>query len=308
MIQLFADLYHMAREDRLDQAEPIAQFSSYLESERGSRETGRYAKAGAYWKEKLDKKPDLLTFYGKAFDRDQIEVLRIHHDIGPERSEKVRAIAANDKVLPGPFELSVCNVFLTVVSAYIHCISGSRRFGLGIPFHNRRGKKFKRSIGPFMHIMPLIAHVEKEDTFQSLMDRMRLENRNSLRYGEYPLGNRLLDQSYSVEFNYVPIGYPTLDGAQIAGEWLHPGHGTEALAIQFHDLSKTGSYTAEFDFNLGIFDHALQEQTLIHFDRVLDAFLDNLDHAIDETALLWHEDQKQRKTTLEEEATFDFDF
>ena len=79
-----------------------------------------------------------------------------------------------------------------------------------------------------------------------------------------------------------PAAFGPFAGLPVEVEWVHPGHGdsVHALRLQVHDFSASGRYVLHFDFNDAALDDRLRRRSLEHFERVLDAFLDDPDRPI----------------------------
>ena len=86
----------------------------------------------------------------------------------------------------------------------------------------------------------------------------------------------------NVVLNYVPGSFGTFAGLPAEVEWVHPGHGdsVHALRLQVHDFPGAGRYVLHFDFNDGALEPRLRRRSLRHFERLLDAVVEEPDRSI----------------------------
>ena len=61
-----ADLYQRSMQGRLPETVPLLPFGDYIAHEHAQRESSRYRKAEAYWKQKLTEDASQISFYGKV--------------------------------------------------------------------------------------------------------------------------------------------------------------------------------------------------------------------------------------------------
>ncbi len=302
-----SEFYELSLEDRLEERVALPPFQDYIRYEREIRGSPQYLEAAAYWQEKLAEEVEPLTFYGKPALKQTTQTHRVSCDLGLERTAGLKAMAAREEVFTKSLDASLANIFTALLCTYLYRISGNRRLSLGLPYHNRRSKAFRETIGQLIQVLPLRITIAEDETFLSLIKKIADENIKNFRYLEYPVGNSWKQQIYDVEFNYLPAADLKFRQAPVKIEWFFPGHANESLTLQVHDLGLSGKFILEFDFNHDIFSEAERTQAVQHFLRVLDAFLEDYHYPINRADLLLLETQKQKISALDSEVTFDFD-
>ena len=103
----------------------------------------------------------------------------------------------------------------------------------------------------------------------------------------------------SVVLNYVPVSFGDFAGLPVEVEWVHPGHGdsVHAVRLQVHDFAGSHRYRLHFDFNDAVLDERLRRRSLRHFERLLDALLDDPDRPIAAVDILT-DDERQALAAL----------
>ena len=280
------DLYRQSLAGQLPERYELPQFSAYLAHEQAVQQTPRYRQAEAYWREKLSEPIEPLSFYGKPALKQTTKVERVTRELGYERTQKLKARAADKELFMVSADATLFNIFATVWTAYLYRLTGSRRIALGAPFHNRATKAFLETIGMFTRILPLRVEVAEGETFATLQKKVVSEFYRTLRHHEYPVSNPLNRPAYDVEFNYINTALPVVEGVPTTVRWLHPGHANESLAFQVHDIGQTGSLMLNFDFNCDVFDAPARAQAIEHFLQVVDAFIADRARPLDTVSLL----------------------
>ena len=265
------DLYGRACQGRLDEPFALPQFANFVAYERDQRRTSLYQKARAYWEHKLTEAPDPILFSGLPSARRGTRVVRVPCDLGVERSHRLKAVAAREEFAAATIHVSLFNLFVTGLLAYLYCISGRRHIALGTPFLNRPSRAFKETIGLFMQMSPLHFTIAEEETFASLSRKVKAEMFEVLRHQRFTTANSPQHKVYDVVFNYNHSAGPDFHGAAIETESIYPGHETNSLALQVHDYDIQGSFAVDFDFHCDVFTEQDQRQTIRRVLRVLDA-------------------------------------
>jgi amino acid adenylation domain-containing protein len=282
IFQYVSILYHCFLNKQEPDCFELPQFQDYVDYELDYQKSARYRKAEDYWTQKLAAKLDPISFYGRNPLTQTTQVQRVSYSLGQERSQRLKAIAAQHTEFGISDSTSLFNIFLAVLAAYLYRISGNRLISIGMPFHNRRSKRFKQTVGSFVQTVPLHIAINDSDTLQSLIERIANTTTEALRYGQYVLRGSQQQPLYNVSLNYELQTASQFQGVAIKNESIHAGHGTESLVIKIRDWDSSGELFLDFDFHQDIFDENLQSLTIQHFLQTLDTFLDyravNIDH------------------------------
>lgn len=267
-----ADLYRRACEGRLPQSLDLPRFADYILYEQSHRASPRYRKTEEYWKAFLARAGDRVDFYGKVPAVMTTGVRRLSHDLGPERTRRIKSAAqalAGEAGQAGLFDL-----FAAVLIGYLDCLNGHESYTIGVPFHNRRSG-FKETIGFFSEVLPVRVQLDEHESFASLVRKFNGEVRRTLRYGQYAVTNPLFKRVYDVTLNFHTRSFADFAGIPARPEWIHSGHGDETLAVQIHDFASAENLVADFDLHDAVFEERDGERVVAHYLRVLDVLLDN---------------------------------
>jgi iturin family lipopeptide synthetase A len=263
---------------------PTPAFADYLAEERGLAGSEEARQAEAYWREKLARPVDPLTFYGAPAARRAGPAEQVVCDLGPERTARLRRLAADEPFYFASVELSLLSLVGALVATWLARTGGSRALSLGVPFHNRLTAAARRTIGLFMQILPVHLRLDAKETFPSLAEKLALESLESVRFRQFSVGNQLHRRAYEVELNYMPVGLATFAGVAVESEWFQPAETTsESLAVQILDRGE--SLVLRLSFHGEVFAPRQRQLALGHILRVVDALLENPARPIDSFAL-----------------------
>ena len=270
-----AKLYALALENALATASKILPFQSYLNFEKGIRNQTKKETITQYWKDKLKSLPTPPRLYGKAGEKNSSQSKRILVDLGTERSEALRALTKEKDLRAFTQDMSLFNIFSTVLFAYLKRVSGQDDLLIGAPSHNRPTADFKKTPGVFIEIFPMQTEVGEDDTFMDLFRKVRIEASGFLRNAQSGYSSPALSGSFNVFLNYITGNFGDFNGIPMRSEWILPGHADPAhhLRVQIHDFDSTGDIKIHFDFNTSVFDDEMCQNAPQHFLRLLDAFI-----------------------------------
>jgi len=263
-----ADLYRRSMQGELPDSLKLFPFANYVSHERVQRNSPRHRSSKAYWKEFLSETGDETVFYGKAREKATTRVRRISRDLGPGRTRRLRSVLASVGQ-----QASVLQIFAGILVGYLHCLNGKETYVIGIPFHNRRSKIFKETIGFFSEVLPVRISLGDDETFVSLLPKLKAAVFQAARHGGYAVASPYFKRPYDVVLNYHTHSFSDFAGMAAWQQWIHNGHGDESLTIQISDFGSSKSLAVDFELHEAIFSEQQSEQAASHFFRVLDAFL-----------------------------------
>lgn len=280
------ELYERAEASELPESVDLPQFEKHVARERKQLDTPRYKKAEAYWTEKLARKTEPLEFYGRPRPAMTTRVHRVVCELGVERTRKLKEIAALKEITAGWPSASLLNIFGALLLTYLFRITGNKSFSIGVPFHNRHSIESMETIGTFMEVLVLRAGIDADETFPSLVHKLRNDLFESTKHGGYPIRNSLQDRTYDVFLNYHNAVMPAFAGSAVESIWLHPEAGNESLTLQVHDFDNTDNLTLDLEFDCSVFDSEQRAQATEHFLQVLDGFLEDHQRTLQSVKLL----------------------
>ncbi|GGG08733.1 hypothetical protein GCM10011344_06640 [Dokdonia pacifica] len=263
-------------------------YKTYIQQERLERTLTKNDTAKEYWAQKIKTSPPTPNLYFNPPISLGTESTRSYINLGLERSKKLRALANERGIRVWTEHLSLYNIFLTTLFAYLYRVSGQEQLTIGSPTHNRTSKKIKETVGFFVEVFPLFATIDKEETFLSLLQKVQVESNHFLKHAKPGISTSDLHRSFHVLFNYIHAANTDFDGVPVRSEWVHSGHHDprHQIRLHVHDLQNTGEIQLYFDLNNHAFD--TQKQALIpqHFVMLLDAFIAHKEQAIAQPPLV----------------------
>jgi amino acid adenylation domain-containing protein len=281
-------LYTMALQDDLDDIETFPSYRDFLAHAENIQESGKNIEVLKHWNEKQKAFPSVPALYHKKGVLLDTASKRLHVKLGKERSEKIQELA-NIKGIGGwSLDLTLYNIFLTSLFAYLYRVTGQEKLVIGSPTHNRTTKKFKETIGFFVETFPLLAEIEEGETFMSLLKKIQIESNSFLKNAQIGASTPEMSRAFNVFFNYINTVNSEFNGAPVKTSWVHPGHmdPRHHIRLHVHDFDNSGEIQLYFDLNIKVFDTESQQKVPEHFLKILDAFIENHVQKIDTVNLI----------------------
>lgn len=235
--------------------------------------SGKFHSDRAYWRQRVTEAQSLFNLRYRAASAGEQEAVSRRRAISISR-QKFNALVA----LARTMDVSVSQLFLGLLSVYLHRISSERRILIGVPFHNRRKAAYKRVLGVFMGMSVLSVDMpDDERTFGEHVRSMGRQQLSDLRHQRYPLSGIVRDLGlagkrrtpFEVAFNYLRLG-----GAMRFGEgegalvYVSHHHEPLPLMVTLCEYGEAGEVELQLDHNL---DYISEEDASLMQDRL--AFL-----------------------------------
>ena len=283
------ELYGQSINGKLSEATSLPPYEKYRNYEQKSRAKQQaQADSENYWKEQLSCLPATPKLYGYADAGKGSDSQRLSVSLGKERTDRLRALTQETDLRAWTEHLSLFNIFATLLMAYIYRVSGQQKLSIGTPSHNRPTPDFKNTAGLFVELFPLIANIEKGESFISLFRKVQGEANEFLKYAQSGAAFPELSRGFNVVLNYINATFSDFNGIAMQSDWVHPNHADTAhvLRLQVHDFDGSGIITLHFDVNTTVFPEKVKEQMSTHFIQLVDAFIENRAMSIAKPSLL----------------------
>ncbi len=272
------------RRDELATLPPLPEFEAYVAYEQIAREKNE---ASQQW---FDTKTSLvrLPLYGNKSSITSTATRRLTLRLGQERSEQLRTLAMQKDVRSLTRHMSQFNLILTVLYALLYRISGQRSLAIGAPAHNRPTRAFKETLGLFIEVFPLSVEIEADETFDSLLQKVKAESNAFLRYAQPGASDAKYQRSFNTLLNYITASFGDFAGLPMNSEWFHSGHCDRGhvFRLQVHDFDDQEQLVFHFDFNEEVFNEGRPSNAIEHFQRLFEAMLADRFQCLDAVDLL----------------------
>ena len=266
--------YQTASATRLPMAEPV--------------------RAREHWTARQARQGRSVPLYGRNPNPINTASTRLTIKLDEDRSRALDQLCRQEGFLSLSEDLSRFAVFATLLTSWLHLVSGRSDLGFDCPVTGRPTAEPKRTIGLFIEMFPFAATVESNDTFRSLGARCLEEAKIFLQHAMPGMSSPSGATASNIVLNYFPASFGTFAGVPVEAEWIHPGHGdsVHALRLQVHDFSGSGRYVLHFDFNERVLPERFRQRGLEHFENVLDALLENPDREVASVDILVDEERR----------------
>lgn len=266
---------------------PLYPFETYLNLERDYRVSPQFQRGEQFWQQKLDKNVEPLFFFGKKGSKKGTHIKRVEFALDAERTAQISALAAQPEFRDLTMELTMFNLLSALFFALVYHLTGNERLTFLSPMHNRPTQAFRQTIGLLMEICPFAVDVAADESFASLVQKLKYQTRGAMRFSQHGSSVSLKNKAHDLMFNYHTRPLLTFDGQVIEQKQLSVGHSTETFALHVHEFEGTGKLLFKFDFHKDIFTDAEQETAVAVFQALLDAFLADPTQPLKEVKLPW---------------------
>lgn len=235
----------------------------------------RYTKDKSYWAEhvKTIVPPSLNPRYQHAF-------LTAGRVPSRRRIIEIPRVEFNElKLLADSVDAGVSHYFLAMLAVYFANSSGQDRLVFGLPYHNRRDRNQKRTLGVFTSISPLCIDMGDGDcTFSELVENIRKQQKANFRHQRYPLGHLIRDLAepgghrflYDIGFNYLKLsGGVSFAGQDASLVYLSHNHERTPLMVTLCESGESEPVELQLDYNLAYFSDSDISQMADRFSFLL---------------------------------------
>ncbi|MEM9142879.1 MAG: amino acid adenylation domain-containing protein, partial [Bacteroidota bacterium] len=252
-----------------------------------------------YWNVKTKELLNVPPLYGNNETVRSTHSERVALTLGPNRAQKLKQLALLPEIRSFTPNLTLFNLFATLLFAFIHRVSGQKKLALGAPALNRPTKAFRKTPGLFIEIFPLVSQVEDTDSFMSLLGRIKLETNDYLRYAQPGGATPQVSKSFNAVLNYITASFDDMEGISAKSEWIHPGHCDPAHHLRCHvyDFDASGNIHVYFDLNEKVFGPILRQAMPQHFLNLLDALLEDIHQPLTRASLITENERQVALST-----------
>lgn len=283
-----SQLYNSVLQGVNDVSESIPLFEDYSLYCGELMQSDTLDNATKYWEQKLKDLPQAAPLYFKKDTHSATTSERCQILLGKKRSIKLKELANQKGIRGWTLDSTYYTIFLTVLFAYLHRITGQDELVIGSPSHNRTSKAFKNTVGLFIESFPLKISMDKNDTFLSLFEKVQIESNSFLKNAQTGTSNSELSRSYNTYFNYINATNTAFSNLPVKTDWVHPNHidPRHHIRLHVHDFDNTGTIKLYFDLNTQIFNK--EERSLVpqHFLSVLDFCTDHPEESLSSASII----------------------
>ncbi|MEM7379735.1 MAG: condensation domain-containing protein, partial [Bacteroidota bacterium] len=259
-----------------------------------TQNTSRKGNTDELLSEKLEGLGQLPRYYGVKRDDSSTRASRISIPLSKEKSDQIRALLSDPDLRSWSEHMSLFNFFTSLFFVFLFRTSGQQKIAIGAPTHNRGTRKFARSVGYFVQVFQLVNELNSTDTFRTLIKRNALEIHDYLRYSTQGEVSSKMNQSFNAVLNYINTEFGNFCDFETETTWIHPGHIDEQHQIRCHimNFQSSGAFEIAIDLNNAVFSKALRDKVSVHFTKLLDAFIADLDTPILKPELITADEKK----------------
>ncbi len=264
-----SDYYHDP-----DSQHKRAAWSTIVASDQQYLESQRYQSHKAFWQKELSGQHQsiLSPYYLNDFsNRQSIPSRRSIIHLSTQQLAAIDHLALINKV-------GVAQVYLAVFYSYFTLAYSQQKIVFGVPFHNRKNRLQKKSLGVFTSISPMVLDYQGEMSFMQLLQKVLMKQKTHLRHQRYPFAHMKFDARegtvYDVGFNYLKLdNQPSFENDQSQVVYWSHRHEQTPLMITVWEYEKDQYAEVQLDFNLAYFNEfevsLMSDRMVFLMDQVL---------------------------------------
>ncbi|WP_339251668.1 amino acid adenylation domain-containing protein [Sporosarcina sp. FSL W8-0480] len=235
--------------------DPEASFEEYIKKEHEEKDSKRKQKSKEYWTRLLEKF-DSVNQYPKASSIEDLKSRRMSFNVDEEETKSIVTGAENCGVsLPVLFLSSL--ILLNSYEKQTDSIS------LGVAVLGRK-KRDRKIFGEFVHLLPLLATIDKDMNAKEFLLDIQQKQTSMLRHSSYTYNdiNEYMNRHLKKDLNLLEIGYSYQNAnydSELTSvldniEWLNSSHQYNALTVHVSDRSKENELSIDYDYRISLFD------------------------------------------------------
>ncbi|MGB7337421.1 MAG: amino acid adenylation domain-containing protein [Phototrophicaceae bacterium] len=286
LYQQFSDAYQQALTGTISlNASPA--YADYVQYEQERFDSEIYQKARAYWDQNLQQEAESIALF-QTDNQVTTRAVRQRVSIGQARMDALDALVQETPFRSFSPNMTYANLFMALMSGFLHRITGHDAIRLGTPMLNRPNKKFRRTPGLFMEVVSMFLGFDEDETLSSLVQKVATESFEALQNMQAGITSADNNRAFDVLVNYVTTQYADFADMPTEAIWLHPGHGDShhQLRLQIHDMNQTGIFELLFDFNTSAFSPAEQQLMIDRFLMFVDTCIAHPTQPLHQIAIL----------------------
>jgi len=281
-------------------------FYDYVQREQAFRETEAFVQCQKHWQSKVSNPSSSSRLYSRGGKEAGWEHERVYVPLGKGRSDAFRAAAKQPGFRSLTNNMSLFNLFATVMSAWIFRTEGTSEVTFGSTSHSRFTSDDRDTVGLCMQLLPFSIRVEAGETFQSLAKRVSTEQVLFLRNAMPGVTSPELQKTFDVGLNMIPATMDNFCGSPCKPVWRHAGFGDigRKVSITMQDFGNTGELELLFDFNLSAVSIEARKSTVKHFIATIDQLIADSNQLVSQYELL-SSDEREKLTAVLDQSTLD---
>lgn len=253
-----------------------ATYENYINSEIEYLNSKKYETDKNYWEEKFKEIPNIVTIPSNKKDSTEFSFLanRYNYLVDKEKMNKILKFCANSKI-------SVFNLFMGVLSIYMHRVNNINDFVIGTPILNRTNFVEKNTLGMFINVAPLRVNINNNSTIQELLSTIATDSMGLLRHQKYSYQSILenirkinpsIPNLYNIVLSYQITKANLESDVNYETRWAFNGTCQNDIDIHLFDLDNSGELNIAYDYKIDKYD----EQDIIDINKRLNYLIDQV--------------------------------
>ncbi len=179
-----SELYNALLEKQSIEIKPIPSYFDFIKQEQKYLGSSHYQVDDKYWSHKLPELPS--TLISRRYPDSVNSILPKAHNhrfkIKREFYENIRQFSVHN-------DNTIVHTFLGVIGLYFSRIYQREDICIGIPVINRSGARYKKTLGMFTNLSPLVLEITQSDNTHQLLQHCKSQLRELYKHHRFPLNH-----------------------------------------------------------------------------------------------------------------------
>ncbi|MEM9821311.1 MAG: amino acid adenylation domain-containing protein, partial [Bacteroidota bacterium] len=165
-----------------DQSKPFPSYQAAIQKSIDYLHSNQYDIDAAYWKSKFDEVPQALLQ----------PIAQMSPKVAVGKRLSFQLSSQQRKTIEDTAQQATCSVqqlLLAATSIYFSRVEKREAIVIGVPLHKRRGRQEKQTAGMFSGVIPFKTQMQKGESLQELINRIKQQQRQDYRHLSYPISH-----------------------------------------------------------------------------------------------------------------------
>ncbi|WP_444626244.1 amino acid adenylation domain-containing protein [Flavobacterium columnare] len=269
-------------------------YQNFVEDDKKYFESQQFTTDKKYWIDKFSTLPESLF--------EKIDPV-IKTNISSREKLVLKRNTYNQLInLASKTKSSSFHIILSLLYTYFGKRYQKELISIGLPVLNRSSAAFKKTVGLFMGVNPLVIEINQKSTFAELVETTKTQLRQDYRYQRFPLGQLVKELGSFNEkeriFN-MTLSYEKQDYSSHFKDTITKvvplSHEAErvALALYIREFDDHEDVEIDFDYHTNYFTETEIKKVVSHFQILLQNVLKNPDSKLKELEYISENERHQ---------------
>lgn len=240
--------------DNNEDLEKIKNYSyiDYINAEKNYLNSEKFKNDEQFWNDTFSSIPDIVSIPGNENYLDTFSCVAHREDfmLSKNQVNLMKEFCKNNNI-------SLFNLFMSIISIYLYKINNSKNFVIGTPILNRSNFSEKNTTGMFINVAPFKINIPDKTSVLDFIKKISRDSMGLLRHQKYPYQYILenlrkkdsnIPNLYNIVLSYQITRANNESNYDYTTRWAFNGTCLNDIDIQIYDLDETGMLNIAYDY------------------------------------------------------------